>query len=159
MTTVTIGNTSITITQTGLVTTNKVNKVTASKDVLTEVAKAQKFKVHCTGLKPLTAHTFTFGGVDFTNKCKQKGKKLGAGLTTGKNGDIKFKYHHAKTFDTIDVTDVVAWEQAKNMAAAFEVAEVQSIDGTSYAEFVVNSSIKKALVKWFAAWINANGSA
>jgi hypothetical protein len=158
MATVVIGNTAVTITSTGTVSTAK-TKVKASKDVLTETAKAQKFKIHCTGLKPLTRHFFSFGGTDFTAACKQKGKKLGSGLTTDSSGNIKFKYHHAKTFDTLDVTNVVTWEQAKNMAAAFEVAELQSADGTSYAQFVVNSAINKALVKWFATWINSEGSA
>lgn len=153
MAAITIGSLNIKINPDGSLTAAKATTPVTSKATtnanLSEVALAQVFTIKCTGLKPNTAHTFTFGGVDLTALSKQNGKKLGAGLTSDKNGKLTFKYHHAKSIVTLNITNVVAYEQAKSMFTAFKVAQVSSLDGSSLASFIVNSSLIQALGDWF----------
>jgi hypothetical protein len=164
-TTVTIGGTDITANPDGTVTTSKKKKtINAGKqrELLTEYAKAQKFKIKCHGLKPNTVHFFTFGGVDFTAACQQTHglgmtRKLGAGLCSGQYGRLNFHYYHAKVIDVLDVTDVITFEQAKAFATSPMVAQVSSADGSSVASFTVDSSVKKGLEKWFDTWTVSTG--
>jgi hypothetical protein len=164
-TTVTIGPVDITTNPDGTVTTTKKKKtINAGKqrELLTEYAKAQRFKIKCHGLKPSTVHLFTFGGTDYTYACKQThglggAKKLGAGLCSGKEGRLYFHFYFPKVIDVLDVTDVVQFEQAKAFATSPMVALVSSADGSSQASFTVTSSVKKGLEKWFDTWTVSTG--
>lgn len=165
ITTVTIGGTDITTNPDGTVTTKK-NKKTVNagkqRELLTEYAKAQKFKIKCHGLKPNTIHLFTFGGTDYTYACKQTHglggtRKLGAGLCSGQHGRLYLHFFFPKVIDVLDVTDIVEFEQAKAFATSPMVAQVASADGSSMASFTVTSSVKKGLEKWFDTWIVATG--
>lgn len=167
-TTVQIGGVNITANPDGSLTTSKQKGIInagTQRELLSEVALAHKYKIKCHGLKPLTAHFFTFGGVDFTAFCRQSsgggprevGKKLGAGLSSGPNGILKFEYHHHKVIDVLDVTDLIQWEQAKAFATSAKVAMVSSADGASTASFTMDSNVKKGLEKWFDTWVNVGG--
>ena len=56
----------------------------------------QSFHVNCINLKPNTAHTFIFDGVDNTNNCIMTGSSsfsTANGLVTDKTGKIQFDFY------------------------------------------------------------------
>src|ERR1019366_5627093 len=134
----------------GRITPKKLSKTDAVK--LVEVGLDQTFLITCQGLKPNTVHNFSFGGVDVTSVCRQLGKKLGVGLQTNKYGQIQFHYHHKKALQTLVVTTLVAYEQAKSMLTSYKLAQLTSVDGSSYAEFTINSSLVQCLGSWGHIW-------
>ena len=65
-----------------------INSGLYSKYIISE----QAFALVASGLKPNTPHRVYFNGADVTNLCKQEGKLLGDGLTSGNSSDAKLSY-------------------------------------------------------------------
>lgn len=149
-----IGQTKITVNPDSSIVSSPANPTQkqSQQAKLTEIGLDQAFRFQCRGLKPLTKHSFIWSGVVLDTSCKQAGKKYGAGLTSDNNGSLNFVFHWAAIIQTIIVNDVVAWERAKSMFISATQAQVTSADGTSVAQFTVQSTLIKCLGDWFHLW-------
>ncbi len=101
------------------------------------VADSQVFTIQMSGLKPSTAHTFTFDGVNQSSRCKQTGKNLGDTLISQPDGTLTFQFFYDAGINeaTSDYTKQNAMASA---AAGVKKFSAQSTDNTSIAIGVVN---------------------
>lgn len=152
---ITIGGTTLNYGPDGSLTTAAANNTTTliqTLSNLSEVACDQVFIGSAHGLKPNTLHKFYFGGVDYSAACHPTlpfCAKIGGGLVTDSNGRMSFNFFFLRPFQTINVTEIVNWEQCKSMFTGTVTCVVSSADQSSYAEFTLTSSLQQCAVDWY----------
>ena len=151
-----IGGTSLIYGFDGTLTTAKLTN-SATPANISEIACEQIFPMDAYGLKPNTLHKFYFGGVDVSSSCMPIGGKLGDGLITDLSGKISFNFHFIKDLQTINVTEQIAWEQAKQLFSGSKAALLTTDDKSSFCSCTIDSSLAQSAENWFTTTPVLNG--
>ena len=99
-----------------------------------------KHRIELIGLKPNTVHKFTFDGVDSTTKCLQirTSTTNTTGLMSDENGTLTFDFFNDLGVDWTTINTEFAQDQLRSGSTpGNKTFEVESYDGTSYAQGVI----------------------